>query len=162
MLTPTSIATAIAVAHAYFFINTFEREQFMNYSKIRSFSKLFLSAYYVDTKERTLERIDIADHIKNSDEYFEHIQPNIRPYDKAITYYIKTFVHPDDAETYRKMTTIDYMMERLSSDEPYYYINYRQVIGTVCKWYRMYVTLTSATKSGEPQNVMLSTMDVDD
>ena len=157
-----NIATCIAVIHAYFFIHTFEREQLTNYSKIRSFSKLFLSAYQLDVNERILERIDIADHIKTSADYEEHIQATVRPYDKAISYYIKTFVHPEDINNYREMTTIDYICEHITPDQPYYFVTYRQVIGTSCKWYRLYVTSTSFGPDGVPVNAILSTMDIND
>ena len=157
-----NIATCIAVIHAYFFIHTFEREQLTNYSKIRSFSKLFLSAYQLDVNERILEKIDIADHVRNSPDYEEHIQPTVRPYDKAISYYIKTFLYPEDADKYREMTTIDYICEHLSPEHPYYFVTYRQIIGTSCKWYRLYITSTSFDSEGCPVNAILSTMDINE
>lgn len=157
-----NIGITFGVLQAYFFINSFEREQFTNYSKIKSFSKLFLSAYYVDMQERTLERIDIADHIKNSASFDEHRQPHVRPYDRAMAFYIKTFVHPLDAEMLRDHTTLDYMEEHLSSTAPYYYINYRQVIGDECKWYRMYVVLSTLLDRDVVGNAVVCVMDVDE
>ena len=157
-----NIATGIAVIHAFFFIQTFEREQFTNYSKIKSFSKLFLSAYHLDMNERTLERIDVAEQIKAADGYAEHLQAQIRLYDKAISYYIKNYVYPEDVTLYREMTTIDYICDHITPQTPYYFVTYRQVIGTVCKWYRLYVTSTSFDSDGTPINAILSTMDIDD
>ena len=157
-----NVGMMLSTVHAFFFINTFEREQFTNYSKIKSFSKLFLSAYYVDMNERTLERIDIADHIKNSVDYYENKQQHIRPYDKALNYYVNKFVHPNDKDTVREMTALDYIEEHISNKEPYYSITYRQVIGEVCKWYRMYVILTSMLDKNELGNVIICVMDVND
>jgi HD-GYP domain-containing protein (c-di-GMP phosphodiesterase class II) len=109
-----------------------------------------------------LASVHIADHIKNSADYEEHIQATVRPYDKAISYYIKTFVHPEDMNNYREMTTIDYICEHITPDQPYYFVTYRQVIGTSCKWYRLYVTSTSFGPDGVPVNAILSTMDIND
>ena len=156
-----NIGMVFGVLQAYFFIFTFEREQLTNYSKIKSFSKLFLSAYYVDLHARTLERIDVADHIKNSTDFDEHRESHMRPYDRAMDGYISRFVHPQDADEFRRRTSLYYIEEHLDGKHPYYHLTYRQVMGKTVKWYRMYVILSTLLEKDAVANALICFMDVD-
>ncbi len=158
-----NIAIAISLLQAYFFIDTFEREQLTNYAKIQSFGKLFLSAYYIDMKHRTLERIDVSDKIRQHSDYSEHKHARLRPYEKAITQYARNLVHPRDRATFMEVLNLEYIRERLSEETPNYYITYRQIIGDSYKWYRMYVVLASSYNvDDDSSNAIICFLNVDE
>ncbi len=157
-----NIAIAISIIQAYFFIDTFEREQMTNFAKIQSFSKLFLSAYYIDMKRRTIERIDVSDAIKKKSQFSEHKHARLRPYEKAITQYARNYVHPQDRNTFMEVLNLGYIEERLSEESPNYYVTYRQLCGDSYKWYRMYVVLTSAFDSADSNNAIVCFLNVDE
>ncbi len=157
-----NIAIAISLLQAYFFIDTFEREQMTNFAKIQSFGKLFLSAYYADMKHRTLERIDVSENIKKNSDYSRHEHAKVRPYEKAINQYARNQVHSRDRHAFMEVLNLEYIREHLSKETPNYYFTYRQIDGDSYKWYRMYVVLVSSFETDNEYNALICFQNVDE
>ncbi len=155
-----NLAVTIAAIHAYFFINTFEREQFSTYSQLQGFGKLFLSSYCVNFSERTLERISVADSIRSSSAYKEQKASPKRIYTKAMSQYVKQYVHPDDRALMREMTDLEYISETLCAEQPYYHVTYRHLYGDSVKWNRMFVIMSAQNDDLAPMEALICFMDV--
>ncbi len=155
-----NISMTLAAIHAFFFINTYEQGQISIYSQLQGFGKLFLSSYCVDLQEETLERISIANSVRQTPAYRERKSHSKRRYLRAMNGYIKGYVHPDDRELMREVCDLEYLHEHLSTEHPYYHVTYRNVFEGVIKWNRMFVIMTKQNEQGQPLEAIMCFMDV--
>ena len=155
------IGIAMATLQTYLFNVNFEQERELSTSKIHSFTRLFISSYYMDlrTGEREyLSKVDENQSLYLTGDFFERAP---KEYDDAIFMYTDEFVHKEDRENYRTMTNRNYMVRNLTMDKQFYSFDYRQIAGGEEKWYRMHVIAASFLPNGEASHVVMAVMDVD-
>ncbi len=155
------IGIALATLQTYLFNVNFEQERELSTSKIHSFTRLFISSYYLNLQT------GIREYLSNQEEkveayltgeFYKEAPDN---YEEAIHMYADVFVHKDDRETYRTKCARNYMEKHLSVDNLFYSFNYRQVTAGKEKWYRMHVIAASFLPNGVASHVVMAVMDVD-
>ncbi|MBQ2705592.1 MAG: response regulator [Agathobacter sp.] len=155
------IGIAMATFQTYLFNVNFEQERELSTSKIHSFTRLFISSYYLDLQTGRREYLNKVD--ENIDFYLtgDFYKKVPEDYDDAIYTYTDLYVHKEDRELYRMMCNRKYMTEHLSPKKQFYSFDYRQIAGGEEKWYRMHVIAASFLPNGEPSHVVMAVMDVD-
>lgn len=155
------IGIALATFQTYLFNVNFEQERELSTSKIHSFTRLFISSYYLDLqtgKREYLSKIEENAEAYLTGDFYENA-PN--DYDDAIYAYTDNYVHAEDRETYRTMCNRKYMIKHLGPHNQFYSFDYRQIASGEERWYRMHVIAASFLPNGEPSNVVMAVMDVD-
>lgn len=155
------IGIAMATLQTYLFNVNFEQERELSTSKIHSFTRLFISSYYMDLRTGRREYLSKVDEnlaLYLTGDFYENVPED---YDDAIFMYTDEFVHKEDRENYRTMANREYMIKHLTTEKQFYSFDYRQVAGGVEKWYRMHVIAASFLPNGEPSHVVMAVMDVD-
>lgn len=155
------IGIAMATLQTYLFNVNFEQERELSTSKIHSFTRLFISSYYLDLQTGKREYLSKID--ENVDFYLtgDFYKTVTEGYDDAIYAYTDLYVHKDDRETYRTMCNRNYMIKNLSPKHQFYSFDYRQIAGGEEKWYRMHVIAASFLPNEEVSHVVMAVMDVD-
>lgn len=155
------IGIALATLQTYLFNVNFEQERERSSSKIHSFTRLFISSYYLDLQ--TGKREYLSNQSENVDNYLtgNFYKEAPQDYEDAVHMYSDEYVHKDDRETYRNMCQRSYMEKVLNQDNLFYSFNYRQVTGKTEKWYRMHVIAASFLPNGAVSHVLMAVMDVD-
>ena len=155
------IGISLATLQTYLFNVNFEMERERSSSKIHSFTRLFISSYYLDLQ--TGKREYLSNQEEKTDEYLtgEFYKEAPQNHEDAVQMYADVFVHRDDRENYRNMCQRSYMEKHLNANNQFYSFNYRQVTGKTEKWYRMHVIAASFLPSGIVSHVVMSVMDVD-
>jgi len=155
------IGISLATLQTYLFNVNFEMERERSSSKIHSFTRLFISSYYLDLKNGKREYLSNQE--EKIEEYLtgEFYKEAPQSYEDAVQAYAETYVHRDDRENYRSLCQRSYMEKHLNADNLFYSFNYRQVTGKIEKWYRMHVIAASFLPSGAVSHVVMSVMDVD-
>ena len=155
------IGIALATLQTYLFYVNFEEERELSSSKIHSFTRLFISSYYLNLQTGTREYLSNIE--ENAESYLtgNFYKEAPKHYEDAIHMYADVFVHKDDRENYRMMCERAYMENNLSPDNLFYSFNYRQVVAGTNKWYRMHVIGASFLPSGVVSSVVMAVMDVD-
>lgn len=154
------IGISLAIMQSYLFIQNFEMEREISYSKIHSLSRLFISSYYLDLKRGKREYLSGNEHegtYYTGDFYKD--APEV--YDEAIKEYVECFVHPEDKELFYTNCNREYMEKHLDKNNLFYFFNYRQVTGDVEVWYRMHIIAAVFEKNGKVSHVVTGIMDVD-
>lgn len=155
------IGIAMATLQTYLFNVNFEQERELSTSKIHSFTRLFISSYYMDLRTGRREYLSKVDEnlaLYLTGDFYENVPED---YDDAIFMYTDEFVHKEDRENYRMMANRGYMIKHLTTEKQFYSFDYRQVASGVEKWYRMHVIAASFLPNGEPSHVVMAVMDVD-
>lgn len=155
------IGIALATLQTYLFNVNFEMEREQSSSKIHSFTRLFISSYYLNLQ--TGEREYLSNQEEKVESYLtgDFYKEAPKNYEEAIHMYADVFVHKDDRENYRNMCERSYMEKHLSQDNLFYSFNYRQVTEGQPKWYRMHVIAASFLPNGSVSHVVMAVMDVD-
>ena len=155
------IGIAMATFQTYLFNVNFEQERELSTSKIHSFTRLFISSYYMDLQTGRREFLskmeERAEHYLTGDFY----QTAPTEYEDAIHVYTDNYVHAEDREKYRTMCNRKYMVKQLRPEKQFYSFDYRQIAGGEERWYRMHVIAASFLPTGEPSHVVMAVMDVD-
>lgn len=155
------IGIAMATFQTYLFNVNFEQERELSTSKIHSFTRLFISSYYLDLqtgKREYLSKIDETVEFYLTGDFYKTVSEN---YEDAIYTYTDEYVHREDRESYRRMCNRKYMAQHLSFKNQFYSFDYRQLAGGEEKWYRMHVIAASFLPNGEASHVVMAVMDVD-
>ena len=154
------IGISLAVMQSYLYIQNFEVERDLSYSKIHSLSRLFVSSYYLDLETQKREFLSGTD--KESVFYTGsfHLEA-ASTHDEAIGQYVEQFVHPDDKEMFYLKSSCEYIGKHLSRDNLFYSFNYRQVTDDKEIWYRMHIIAAMFSKNGKVSHVVTGIMDVD-
>jgi len=155
------IGIAMATWQTYLFNVNFEQERELSTSKIHSFTRLFISSYYLDLqtgRREYLSKIDENIEFYLTGDFFEKVPED---YEDAIYTYTDLYVHKEDRELYRTMCNRKYMTEHINQKKQFYSFDYRQTAGGEEKWYRMHVIAASFLPNGEPSHVVMAVMDVD-
>lgn len=155
------IGISLATLQTYLFNVNFEMERERSSSKIHSFTRLFISSYYLDLQ--TGKREYLSNQREKIEEYLtgDFYKEAPQNHEDAVQLYADVYVHKDDRETYRNMCQRSYMEKQLNRENQFYSFNYRQVTGKKEKWYRMHVIAASFLPSGAVSHVVMSVMDVD-
>jgi len=155
------IGIALATLQTYLFNVNFEQERELSTSKIHSFTRLFISSYYLDLQSGKREYLSKVE--ENAESYLtgDFYEKAPLDYDDAIYTYTDIYVHVEDKEIYRTMCNKKYMLKHLNPDNQFYSFDYRQVAAGEEKWYRMHVIAASFLPNGEPSHVVMAVMDVD-
>ena len=155
------IGIAMATLQTYLFNVNFEQEREVSSSKIHSFTRLFISSYYMDL--RTGKREFLSNRDENVQRYINGKFTNEMPedYEDALQRYTEKYIHADDKEKYLTLCSRKYMEETLNHDNRFYSFNYRQVIGGVERWLRMHVIAATHGADGKVSHVLMAVMDVD-
>ena len=154
------IGISLAVMQSYLYIQNFEMERDVSYSKIHSLSRLFVSSYYLDLqtqKNEFLSGTDKENVFYTGQFYLE--APDT--HDEAIKQYAEQFVHADDKETFCLKAGCEYIEKHISRDNLFYSFNYRQVTDDREIWYRMHIIAAMFAKNGKVSHVVTGIMDVD-
>ena len=155
------IGISLATLQTYLFNVNFEQERERSSSKIHSFTRLFISSYYLDLQTGKREYLSNQEEkLENylTGEFYKEAPQN---HEDAVQMYADVYVHKDDRETYCNMCQRSYMEKHLNADNLFYSFNYRQVTGKIEKWYRMHVIAASFLPNGTVSHVVMSVMDVD-
>lgn len=155
------IGIAMATLQTYLFNVNFEQERELSTSKIHSFTRLFISSYYMELRTGRREYLSKVDEnlaLYLTGDFYENVPED---YDDAIFMYTDEFVHKEDRENYRMMANRGYMIKHLTTEKQFYSFDYRQIASGVEKWYRMHVIAASFLPNGEPSHVVMAVMDVD-
>ena len=150
----------LGLYHAYIYMNSFERERYKNYSKILSYSKLFIQSYFIDIESGMCERIVEKNVGKNNKRVY--YQKRLKSFDESAKQYIDDFVHDDDKEMLRLLTSREYIKNNLKTYKQYYYCMYRQVYNGKLKWYKMYMILQSLNSNCVPSKALMAVINVDE
>ncbi len=155
------IGIAMATLQTYLFNVNFEQERELSSSKIHSFTRLFISSYYLDlrtgkreylsNKEEKVESYLTGDFYKEAPENHED----------AIRVYADKYIHKNDRDMYCEMCSRNYMEKHIDEENRFYSFNYRQLAGGEEKWYRMHVIAASNGVDGKVSHVVMAVMDVD-
>lgn len=155
------IGIALATLQTYLFNVNFEQERELSTSKIHSFTRLFISSYYLDMRTGRSEYLNKIDenveHYLTGD-FYEKVPED---HEDAIYTYTDLYVHKEDREKYRTMCNRKYIAEHINPKKEFYAFDYRQVAGGEERWYRMHVIGANFLPNGEPSHVVLAVMDVD-
>ena len=155
------IGIAMATLQTYLFNVNFEQERELSTSKIHSFTRLFISSYYLDLqtgKSEYLSKVEESRESYLTGDFYEIAPKN---HEDAIYRYAEQFVHVEDRKNYCSMCEKQYIIKHLSPEHQFYSFDYRQVAGDKEKWYRMHVIAASFLPNGEPSHVVMAVMDVD-
>ncbi len=155
------IGIALATLQTYLFNVNFEQERELSTSKIHSFTRLFISSYYVDLQTGRSEYLSkVEENIESylTGDFYEKAPAD---YEDAIYTYTDVYVHAEDREIYRTMCNRKYIRKHLNPGNQFYAFDYRQVASGEEKWYRMHVIAASFLPNGEPSHVVMAVMDVD-
>jgi len=155
------IGIAMATLQTYLFNVNFEQERELSSSKIHSFTRLFISSYYLDLRTGKREYLSNKDEKEASYLTGDFYKEAPEDHEDAIRVYADNYVHKDDREKYCTMCGRNYMEKELSEDNRFYSFNYRQLVGEEERWYRMHVIAASYTSDGKASHVLLAIMDVD-
>lgn len=118
------------------------------------FYRLFVCSCYTNISENTYILIGGED--GHDDQHFISDK-----YDEMIEEYVETMVHPSDKELVKVRCSREYLMGRLLNEKFFFY-DFRRLVDGVYRWHRMHVVVDSYDDKGEPQNVLLSNMYIDD
>ena len=155
----SEMGITLGLFQSYLYINSFEREKYKNYSKIVTFSKLFLNTYFIDLN--TGEAEIVGSSLKEDSTILKSLyEKNLLNFYEMLPTYINQYVHEDDRLALFQYTSKDYISSNLSSENPYFSYIYRQVSNDKIKWYRMYIILKSTTFDGKANKILLTVMDV--
>ncbi len=155
------IGIALATLQTYLFNVNFEQERELSSSKIHSFSRLFISSYYLDLRTGRSEYLSkVEENVETylTADFYEKAPEN---HEDAIYAYTENYVHKEDKERYRTMCDRKYMVKHLSPKNQFYSFDYRQIASGEEKWYRMHVIAASFLPNDEPSHVVMAVMDVD-
>ena len=155
------IGIAMATLQTYLFNVNFEQERELSTSKIHSFTRLFISSYYLDMRTGRSEYLNkIDDNVEHylTGDFYQNVPDD---HEDAVYTYTDLYVHKEDREKYRMMCNRKYIAEHISSKKEFYAFDYRQVAGGEERWYRMHVIGANFLPNGEPSHVVLAVMDVD-
>ncbi len=154
------IGISLAVMQSYLFVQNFEMERELSYSKIHSLSRLFISSYYLDVKTGKREYLSGNEY---EDMYYtgDFYKDAPEGHDEAIKEYVERFVHPEDKENFYTYCNREYMEKHLNKNTPFYSFNYRQITDDVEVWYRMHIIAAIFAKNGKASHVVTGIMDVD-
>lgn len=155
------IGIALATLQTYLFNVNFEQERELSTSKIHSFTRLFISSYYLDLQTGKSEYLSKVEESKESyltGDFYESAPKN---HEDAIQIYAERFVHTEDRKMYCNMCEKQYVIKNLNPEHQFYSFDYRQVAGGEERWYRMHVIAASFLPNGEPSHVVMAVMDVD-
>ncbi len=155
------IGITIATLQTYLFNVNFEQERELSSSKIHSFTRLFISSYYMDLRTGKREYLSNRDEKVESyltGDFYKEAPEN---YEDAIHMYAENYVHKSDREMYCTMCSRSYMETHLDENNRFYSFNYRQLAGGEEKWYRMHVIAASDGSDGKVTHVLMAVMDVD-
>lgn len=150
-----AVGISMAIIQVYLYVYGYEIEQQDNVSIIRSYNSLFLGTYYCDIVENTCRLINVAEDVK-------------LPYEAEGTYeeqmenYIRHFVAEEDQKRMRRLCSREAISTKLTLENPFTLIDFRQNFGDFYKWYRLHIILASELEDGRPKNVLMSVMDIDD
>lgn len=155
----SELGITLGLFQSYLYVNSFEREKYKNYSKIISFSKLFLNTYFIDMDTGEAEMIGSSLDIE-SDILKSFYDKELINFYESLPNYINQYVHDDDKIALLKYTSRDYIAANLSEENPYYSYIYRQVNDNETKWYKLYIILKSTTSDSRVDKILLAVMDV--
>lgn len=155
------IGIALATLQTYLFNVNFEHERELSTSKIHSFTRLFISSYYLDLQTGKSEYLSKVEESRDSyltGDFYERAPQN---HEEAIHIYAEQFVHEEDRKNYCMMCEKQYIVKHLNPEHQFYSFDYRQVVEGEERWYRMHVIAASFLPNGEPSHVVMAVMDVD-
>ena len=155
------IGIAMATFQTYLFNVNFEQERELSTSKIHSFTRLFISSYYMDLRTGEREYLSKLDENKQSYLTGDFFEKAPEKYEDAVFAYTDEYVHREDREKYRTMCDRKYITKHLTMEKQFYSFDYRQIAADIEKWYRMHVIAVSFLPNGEPSHVVMAVMDVD-
>lgn len=118
------------------------------------FWRLFVCSCYANIPENSYILIG------GEDGYEDHNFESDK-YDEMIEEYVETMVHPLDKELVKVRCSKEYLMGRLVNEKFFFY-DFRRLVDGVYRWHRMHVVVDSYDDNGDPQNVLLSNMYIDD
>ena len=155
------IGIAMATLQTYLFNVNFEQERELSTSKIHSFTRIFISSYYLDLQTG---RSEYLSKVEESREYYltgDFYKTVPADHEDAIYMYAEQFVHADDRKNYCHMCERKYIVKHLSPKNQFYSFDYRQIAGGEEKWYRMHVIAAAFQANDEHSHVVMAVMDVD-
>ena len=155
------IGIAMATLQTYLFNVNFEQERELSSSKIQSFTRLFISSYYLDLqtgKSEYLSKVEESREHYLTGDFYKTVSAN---HEDAIYRYAEKFVHAEDRARYCQMCEKKYIVKHLSPKNQFYAFDYRQIAGGEEKWYRMHVIAADFQANEEPSHVVMAVMDVD-
>jgi len=154
-----SSGIVLAMLQAYFYVNSLEKQRDSIYSKLLSFSRLFLVTYFIDLVNNKTERLAENTYLEYQKFSKKGIEKRIKNYLEVANEYVSLYVHPDDKAMMYTILSKKYIVDNISDENPYFSHVYRQVFNGVTKWYRLYMILQSF--EGEVKSTVLAIMDVD-
>lgn len=127
----------------------------VNKAVLDGLNKLFLDTYYINLL--TDECLTVG---TNCVEKFTEKERGA--YDEILMDYLVVAVHPDDREMVGRMASRAYAGSHLTPGASSYSFIYRRLCAGKYLWYRMNLILSSITKDGRVEHVVIAFMDVDE
>lgn len=127
----------------------------VNKAVLDGLNKLFLDTYYINLLTDECRTVGT-----NCIEKFTEKEKGA--YDEILADYLKVAVHPDDREMVGRMASRAYAGSHLTPAVPSYSFIYRRLCAGKYLWYRMNLILSSVTKDGKVEHVVIAFMDVDE
>ena len=150
------IGVAMGLLQAYFFVQSFQKEQFENSKKIISLAKLFDLSYFIDTNSGKGQLISC------STAEFDSMKILLKDYNNGLRLYVDNYIAEEDRNDIYKMLSCAYMSDRLTEENPTYNYVYKQhnPDGEII-WKKAILILTDTTKRGN-KKVLVAVSNITD
>ncbi len=148
------IGITLALVQIYVYLHTFEKERNTNLSVITSFNNLFIKSYYIDLINNNAYELDVKNDMR-------FLEKNSLDYMSLVARYVEKEVHDEDKEKFIKMCSKEYIQKNLSESNPFFFFTYKTKEKGDCRWYHMYIAMSSTIGEGMVEKVVASIMDAD-